>query len=114
LLTLLFLEAVGLRRTWDETKLQQKAQFLSSPSMALAVYADHLIPRGLVGRQGKILGCRALVVLHDQEGHPLLRMTHRGDQHLTVGLPAMIARYEQAAGLHGVERIVVAPRGHGG
>jgi hypothetical protein len=36
-----------------------------------AVYADHLIPRGLVGRQGKILGCHALVILHDQEGHPL-------------------------------------------
>ena len=37
-----------------------------------AVYADHLIPRGLVGRLEKVLGCRALVVLHDQEGHPLL------------------------------------------
>ncbi len=34
------------------------------------VYADALIPRGLIGRTGKILGCRALVVLHDQEGHP--------------------------------------------
>src|SRR6266581_8635458 len=34
------------------------------------VYADALIPRGLIGRTGKILGCRALVVLHDREGHP--------------------------------------------
>ncbi|BCL79702.1 hypothetical protein ccbrp13_21670 [Ktedonobacteria bacterium brp13] len=65
-----------------------------------AVYADHLIPRGLVGRFGKILGCLALVVLHDQEGHPLLVTTYRGDQHLTIGLPAIITRYEQAANLH--------------
>ncbi len=76
-----------------------------------AVYADHLIPRGLVGRQGKILGCRALVVLHDQEGHPLLVMTHRGDQHLTVGLPTMITRYEQAADLSCLERVVVDREG---
>ncbi len=58
------------------------------------VYADALIPRGLIGRTGKILGCRALVVLHDQEGHLLLATTHRGDQHLTIGLPAMLTRYE--------------------
>jgi hypothetical protein len=78
---------------------------------SLAVYADHLIPRGLVGRLEKVLGCRALVVLHDQEGHPLLVTTHRGDQHLTIGLPAMITRYEQAAGLHRVERVVVDREG---
>jgi hypothetical protein len=29
------------------------------------VYTDHLIPRGLVGRTGKVLGCRALLLLHD-------------------------------------------------
>jgi hypothetical protein len=165
-LTLLFLQAVGLRRTWDlrgytgqalalltdhrlaygyrhtERFLAELAQIgvdealtqaLASWTSALwkprprlaegpvpvfyidghrkAVYADHLIPRGLVGRPGKILGCRALVVLHDQEGHSLLVMTYRGDQHLTAGLPAMIARYEQAAGLHSVERIVVDREG---
>ncbi len=76
-----------------------------------AVYADHLIPRGLVGRLGKILGCRALVVLHDQEGHPLLVMTYRGDQHLTIGLPAIISRYEQAANLQNIERVVVDREG---
>src|SRR5260370_27074539 len=70
-----------------------------------------LFPRGLVGRQGKVLGCRALVVLHDQEGHPRLVTTHRGDQHLTTGLPSMIARYEQATGLHSVERVVVDREG---
>jgi len=76
-----------------------------------AVYANHLIPRGLVGRLGKILGCRALVVLHDQEGHPLLVTTYRGDQHLTIGLPAIITRYEQAANLESIERVVVDREG---
>ncbi len=76
-----------------------------------AVYADHLIPRGLIGRTGKVLGCRALVVLHDQEGHPLLITTHRGGQHLTIGLPVMLAHYEQAAGLASLKRIVVDREG---
>jgi hypothetical protein len=166
MLTLLFLEAVGLRRTWDlrgysgqalalltgrcfaygyrhterflaelaetgadETLTEALANWTATlwkarPSLATgpvqvfyidghrkAVYADHLIPRGLVGRLEKVLGCRALVVLHDQEGHPLLVTTHRGDQHLTVGLPAMITRDAQAAGLHSVERVVVDREG---
>jgi transposase len=166
LLTLLFLEAVGLRRTWDlrgytgqalalltgrrlaygyrhiERFLAELAQAeadgpltealaswtatLWKPRLRLAdgsvpvfyvdghrkaVYADHLIPRGLVGRLGKILGSRALVVLHDQEGHPLLVTTHRGDQHLTIGLPAIIAHYEQAADLHCLQRVVVDREG---
>jgi len=166
LLTFLFLQAVGLRRTWDlrsytghalalltgrrlalgyrhierflaglakagadEALTQALASWTATlwkprprpaacpvpvfyiDGLSLAVYADHLIPRGLVGRFEKILGCRALVVLHDQEGHPLLVTTHRGDQHLTMGLPAIIARYEQAAGMHSVERIVVDREG---
>jgi hypothetical protein len=45
---------------------------------------------------GKILGCRELVVLHDAQGHPLLASTHRGDYHLTIGLPEMLRCYEQA------------------
>jgi hypothetical protein len=65
------------------------------------VYAAALIPRGLIGRTGKILGCRALGVLHDQEGHPLVVTTHRGDQHLTLGLPAILTQYEQAASAAG-------------
>ena len=130
LLTLLFLEAVGLQRTWDlrgysgqalalltgrdqaygyrhtERFLAELASTGADTSLteALArwtaslweleqpgrekpvpvfyvdghrkpVYADALIPRGLIGRTGKILGCRALVVLHDQEGHLLLATT---------------------------------------
>ncbi len=55
-------------------------------------------PRGLVGRLSTILGCRALVLLHDADGHPLLATTHRGDQHLTRGLPSILACYEQATG----------------
>ena len=39
------------------------------------VYADALIPRGLIGNSGKILGCRALVLLHDEQGHPRLATT---------------------------------------
>jgi hypothetical protein len=62
------------------------------------VYADVLIPRGLIGNSGKILGCRALVLLHDEQGHPRLATTHRGDQHLTMGLPAILARDVQATG----------------
>jgi hypothetical protein len=165
-LTLFFLEAVGLRRTWDlrsytgqalalltgrrlaygyrqtERFLAELArigadeaftQALASWAATLwkpparvgaisipvfyidghrkAVYADHLIPRGLVGRLEKVLGCRALVVLHDHEGHPLLVTTHRGDQHLTMGLPAIITRYEQVVGMHSVERVVVDREG---
>ena len=72
-----------------------------------AVYTDSLIPRGLVGRLEKVLGCRALVVMHDQEGHPLLVTTLSFDQHLKLGLKALLTSYEQAAGLSRVERVVV-------
>jgi len=75
------------------------------------VYADSLIPRGLIGNSGKILGCRALVLLHDEQGHPRLATTHRGDQHLTMGLPAILTRYEQATGKAGQTRIIVDREG---
>jgi hypothetical protein len=75
------------------------------------VYADGLIPRGLIGRSGKILGCRALVLLHDEQGHPRLATTSRGDQHLTVGLPQVLARYEQAGGKTAHARIIVDREG---
>jgi hypothetical protein len=59
--------------------------------LSLAVYSDVLVPRGPVGKLGgKILGCRELVVLHDADGHPRLSTTHRGDHHLTMGLPQML------------------------
>jgi hypothetical protein len=75
------------------------------------VYTDTLIPRGLVGRLSTILGSRTLVLLHDAFGHPLLITTHRGDQHLTAGLPTVIERYEQEVGLGTVQRIVVDREG---
>jgi hypothetical protein len=75
------------------------------------VYTDRLIPRGLVGRLSTVLGCRALVLLHDAQGHPLLVTTHRGDQHLTVGLPRIITRYEQIVDQVQVNRIIVDREG---
>ena len=135
LLTLLFLEAVGLRRTWDLRGYTGQAlalltdrhraygyrhteRFLAELASvgadvplteALAcwtaslweaaphegenpvpvfyvdghrkpVYTDKLIPRGLIGRSGKIVSCRALTLLHDEQGHPLLATTDRGDR----------------------------------
>jgi hypothetical protein len=59
-----------------------------------AVYSDVLVPRGLVGRRGAVLGCRALILLHDAAGHPLFVTTQRGDVHLTVGVPEFLAQYE--------------------
>lgn len=75
------------------------------------VYADCLIPRGLIGRSGKILGGRALALLHDEQGHPLLATTARGDQHLTVGLPQVLARYEQSGGKTAHARLIVDREG---
>jgi hypothetical protein len=75
------------------------------------VYTERLVPRGLVGRLSTVLGCRALVLLHDAGGHPLLATTHRGDQHLTIGLPAIVTRYEQAAEAFAVERVIVDREG---
>jgi hypothetical protein len=75
------------------------------------VYSEVLIPRGLIGRLGVILGCRALLLLHDEHGHPLFVTTHRGDQHLTVGVPAFLARYEQHAEHCQVARMIVDREG---
>jgi hypothetical protein len=77
-----------------------------------AVYSDVLVPRGPVGKLGgKILGCRELVVLHDAQAHPLLATTHRGDLHLTRGLPQMLRCYEHATGRAQVQRVVVDREG---
>ncbi len=77
-----------------------------------AVYSDVLLPRGPVGKLGgKILECRELVVLHDAYGHPLLATTHRGDLHLTSGLPQMLRCYEQATDQAHLQRVVVDREG---
>ena len=75
------------------------------------VYTDHLIPRGLVGRTGKVLGCRALLLLHDAKGHPLFATTHRGDLHLTKGAPAFLERYEQATESSILTRLIIDREG---
>lgn len=75
------------------------------------VYSDHLIPRGLIGRKGKVLGCRALLLLHDAAGHPLLALTFRGDLHLTTGVPTLLERYEQAADAPFLARLIVDREG---
>jgi hypothetical protein len=75
------------------------------------VYTDCLIPRGLIGRSGKILGGRALTLLHDEQGHPRLATTSRGDQHLTVGLSQVLTRYEQAGGKTAHARLIVDREG---
>lgn len=75
------------------------------------VYADKLIPRGLIGCSGKILGCRALVLLHDEQGHPRLATTHRGDQHLTMGLPPILTRYQGSEGEAPSLRVIVDREG---
>jgi hypothetical protein len=78
------------------------------------VYTDERIPRGLIGRTGAIVGCRALVLLHDDQGHPLLITTHRGETHLTIGVPQITARYTQASGRPAIERVVIDREGMGG
>jgi hypothetical protein len=75
------------------------------------VYSDMLLPRGLIGRLGVVLGCRALLLLHDEHGHPLFVTTHRGDQHLTAGVPAFLARYEQRVKSSQVTRMIVDREG---
>jgi len=169
-LTLLFLGAVGLRRTWDlrgyagdglalltgrrraysyrhterflaalacgenaETLTDALAAWTtalwrppstlchrvdaSSPSFYYVdghrkpVYADRLIPRGLVARRGTVLGCRALTVLHDGHGHPLLALTDRGDLHLTTGAPHIITRYERVAGHGHIADVIIDREG---
>jgi hypothetical protein len=70
-----------------------------------------LILRGLVGRLSTVLGCRALVLLHDEHGHPRLSTTHRGDHHLTLGLPTIVTRYEQQVGEFSVRRIIMDREG---
>ncbi len=169
LLTLLFLTAVGLKRTWDlrgytgttlallsgrvwaygyrhverflavvavsggadrltDALAHWTTQLWLPPAASAAaplmtyyidghrkpVYTDERIPRGLIGRTGAILGCRTLVLLHDDRGHPLLLTTHRGDQHLTIGVPQIVARYAQATGQTPIDRIVVDREGMGG
>jgi len=75
------------------------------------VYTKQLIPRGLIGRTGKILGCRALTLLHDEWGHPRLVTTDRGDLHLTAGLAQILACYDQITERKSQARLIVDREG---
>lgn len=75
------------------------------------VFSDFLLPRGVIGRTGKILGCRTLLLLHDEQGHPLLATTHRGDLHLTLGAPTLLTRYEAATDEAPLRRLVIDREG---
>lgn len=75
------------------------------------VYSDVLLPRGLIGRLGVVLGCRALLLLHDEHGHPLFVTTHRGDQHLTAGISAFLEWYERHAANSQITRMIVDREG---
>src|SRR5258707_2221277 len=100
-----------LWETEHQDGVEQAAPCLYIDGHRKPVYADCLIPRGLIGRSGKILGGRALALVHDEQGHPRLATTSRGDQHLTVGLPTVLARYEQAGGKTAHARIIVYREG---
>ena len=95
----------------DETPEQSRSLTCYIDGHRKPVYTDALIPRGLVGRLSTILGCRALALLHDAQGHPLLVTTYRGDQHLTIGLPLIIAHYEQIVETAQVSRIIADREG---
>ena len=100
-------------RLWQpfSSKETDQSAFFYVDGHRKPVYTDALIPRGLVGRLSAILGCRALVLLHDAQGHPLFATTHRGDQHLTIGLPTIVKRYEQGTGTSTVQQIIVDREG---
>ena len=54
------------------------------------VYSDVLLPRGLIGRLGVVLGCRALLLLHDEQGHPLfIPLQKCGDSRCQMLIAAM-------------------------
>jgi len=89
----------------------EESQSISPPSYVdghrKPVFSDYLLPRGVIGRTGKILGCRTLLLLHDEQGHPSLSTTHRGDLHLTLGTPSLLSRYETATDEGPLRRLVI-------
>jgi hypothetical protein len=57
-------------------------------------YEAHLHSYTKVSNIRKITPAISRVLVHDGQGHPLLATTHRGDLHLTTGIPSILARYE--------------------
>ena len=77
------------------------------------VHSALRLPRGLIGRSGKVLGCRALALLHDAAGHPLLVTTHRGDTHLTQAMPHLLQTVQQAVDTELIQTVVLDREGMG-
>jgi hypothetical protein len=77
------------------------------------VYSALCLPRGLIGRSGKVLGCRALALLQDALGHPLLITTQRGDTHLTQAFPQLLQTAQQAVGAPFIHTVVLDREGMG-
>jgi hypothetical protein len=77
------------------------------------VYAEVRLPRGLIGRTGKVLGCRGLALLNDEAGHPLLAITDRGDTHLTQAFPRLMESYHQAMAKQFIQMVVLDREGMG-
>jgi D-ribose pyranose/furanose isomerase RbsD len=62
------------------------------------------------GATSKIPGWRALLLLHES-GHPLFATTHRGDLHLTKGVPTFLEHYEQTTGSTKIARLIIDREG---
>jgi hypothetical protein len=77
------------------------------------VYSDACLPRGLIGATGKILGCRAVGLMHDEQGHPLVATTRRGDTHLTLAVPELLNRHQQMTGSSDTPILVLDREGMG-
>lgn len=77
------------------------------------VYSDQVLPRGLIGRSGKILGSRTIGLLHDNQGHPLLALIERGDRHLTQQLPQLVRTYQHSLGHQPIRQIIMDREGLG-
>jgi hypothetical protein len=91
----------------EERSREASSTFFYVDGHRKPIYTETLIPRGLIGRLGKIAGCRALVLLHDEQGHPLLVTTHRGDLHLTHGIPQVLTSYERVTETMHLNHLVV-------
>jgi hypothetical protein len=104
-------EALGkwTQELWESS--QERSWYVDGHRKS--VYTQSLIPRSLVGRTGKLVGCRGLMLLHDQQGHPRLALTGRGDWHVMDGLQEIVSTYEQISGQPLDKRIVVDREGMG-
>ena len=100
-----------LLATWTAQLWKTPGTTYYLDGLSLAVFTDHLIPRGLIGRTGKILGCRALVLLHDPQGHPRFVTTGRGDTHLTQETTSVLKCYEEMLASEHVSTLVIDREG---